>query len=94
MKKTGMTITSWIRFAVVILRTGKIANTVTFPRADQQQKHGRKKQIKHEKLQNAPTMVMNDRNGGGSFPGRCTQKFCRENLNSNLLILVYEPFQL
>jgi hypothetical protein len=80
MKKTGMTITSWIRFAVVIVRTGKIANTVTWEiRAKQQQKHGSKKQIKHEKLQNAPTMMMNDMNDGRSFPGRYTKKICREN---------------
>lgn len=95
MKKTGMPITSYNRFAVVILWTGKIVNTVTWEiRAEQLQEYGSKNQIKHEKLQNSPTMMMNDKDDGWSFPGRCTKKFCRENLNSDLLILVYEPFQL
>lgn len=49
---------------------------------------------KTRKVTNAPTMMMNDMNDGRSFPGRYTKKICRENLNSNLLILVYEPFQL
>jgi hypothetical protein len=43
MKKTGMPITSWIRFAVAIQRTGKITNTATGKiRAKQQQQRGSK----------------------------------------------------
>jgi hypothetical protein len=94
MKKTGMTITSWTRFAVVILRTGKSERGNVGDKGRSATETRQKKPDKTRKVTNAPTMVMNDRNDGGSFPGRCTQKFCRENLKSNLLILVYEPFQL
>ncbi len=57
-----------------IQRTGKFTNTATV-RTEQQQEHGSKNRIKHEKLRKNPTMMMNDdRNDGESFPGRCTKK--------------------